>query len=308
MTSEKNVYLLYLEYPERCFHADAGLVATLRGMVPKGSRIVRAKSDAEFLKALPAATHAIVWRFEREWFARASKLRLLATPSAGRELVAQDGPKGLTIHFGSYHGRIISESVLGFILAWAHGFFLPEIVERGKRGRSYWPRTEISGRCRQVSGTKAVLFGYGNLGRRIGAKLESVGIRVEGFGRHNLAQMPRAMKDADWFVMSVPSDPATDDYLNAAMLGRLPRRCVVINVGRGNSVDEEALVAALKSGRIAGAWLDVVKREGEVCAGTYRPKIVRGVPNLVVTPHSAVMAPEYLRYCLEQLDEEGLLR
>ena len=57
---------------------------------------MRVKSERAFLKALPSATHAVVWHFKNEWFARAKILKVLATPAAGRELVAwQDAPKGV---------------------------------------------------------------------------------------------------------------------------------------------------------------------------------------------------------------------
>ena len=85
---------------------------------------MRVKSERAFLKSLPSATHAVVWHFKKEWFARATKLKVLATPAAGRELVAwRDAPKDVKVHFGSFHGPIISETVLGFLLAWTRGFF-----------------------------------------------------------------------------------------------------------------------------------------------------------------------------------------
>ena len=61
---------------------------------------MRVKSERAFLKALPSATHAVAWHFKKEWFARAAKLKVLATPAAGRELVAwRDAPKGVKVHF-----------------------------------------------------------------------------------------------------------------------------------------------------------------------------------------------------------------
>ena len=98
-------------------------------------------------------------------------------------------------------------------------------------------------------------------------------------------------------------------------LRRLPKRCVVVNVGRGNAVDEEALVAALRAGRLAGAYLDVIKREptfltlGTVPASDRGsvPKVLGTVPNLVVMPHASAFAPQYLRMCFDELKDEGLI-
>ena len=123
------VYLVWLEWPEKCFRVDAEALRTLKGLVPKGSRVVRVRGESAFLRALPKATHAIVWNFKEEWFAQAPRLRVLATPAAGQEFVPTRGPKGVRIHFGHYHGRIMSESVAAFVLAWARGFFAARNAE-----------------------------------------------------------------------------------------------------------------------------------------------------------------------------------
>ena len=141
-----NVYVVWLEWPEKCFRAGEEDIRFLRSLVPEGSRVVRARSEAAFLRALPKATHAIVWHFREEWFARAPGLRVLATPSAGREFLPKEGPKGVKVHFGAFHGPIISETVLGFMLAWSRGFF---------RKGPLWRRAELSERCGDLEGTTA---------------------------------------------------------------------------------------------------------------------------------------------------------
>ena len=104
-----NTYLVWLEWPEKCFRADDVDMKLLKTLVPEGSRIVRARSEAAFLKALPSATHAVVWHFRKEWYSRAPGLKVLATPAAGRELVAwREAPAGVKVHFGAFHGPIIS--------------------------------------------------------------------------------------------------------------------------------------------------------------------------------------------------------
>ncbi|MBO7308562.1 MAG: D-2-hydroxyacid dehydrogenase, partial [Kiritimatiellae bacterium] len=66
---------------------------------------MRARSEGEFLKLLPKATHVITWHFNKDWYALAPNLKLVATPSAGRELVDYAAaPEGVTVHFGAYHG------------------------------------------------------------------------------------------------------------------------------------------------------------------------------------------------------------
>ena len=137
--------LVWLEWPERCFRMDAGALRFLGSVARPGAEVVRARGERAFLAALPRATHAITWHFRREWFALAPDLRVLATPGAGRELVAwRDAPSDVKVHFGAFHGKIISETVAGFVLAWAHGFFRPELGEASAAPwRESWPRAAL---------------------------------------------------------------------------------------------------------------------------------------------------------------------
>lgn len=291
---------------------DAEALRYLRTAVPKGSRVLRTRNETAFLKALPKATHAIVWNFKPEWFAKAPRLKVLATPAAGQELVPTQGPKGVKIHFGHYHGEIMAESVAAFALAWARGFFRPEL----KKGA--WPRTALSDKLYDVARSKAVIAGYGNVGRAIGAKLSALGVEVTGLTRHGIYRNGKiqcspssftSLGDADWFILALPSTTGTDNFLNAALIRKLPRKCVVINVGRGNAIDEKALYAALKSKRIAGAYLDVRKHEPSATVLEV-PGYVKGLadlPNCIVMPHASAFSPRYVKLCFEELKNDGCL-
>ena len=316
-TLNSNTYLVWLEWPEKCFRADAEALRYLRTAVPKGSRVLRTRSERAFLRALPQATHAITWHFKAEWFAKAPRLKVLATPAAGQEFVPTAGPKGVKIHFGHYHGQIIAESVLGFILCWAKGFFA---IRKAPRSCRAWPRTWLSGRCTDVADTKAVIVGYGHVGRAIGAKLAAMGVEVYGLTRHGIYRNGKfhcspspssftSLGEADWLILALPSTKETDDFLNAKLIRKLPRKCVVINVGRGNAVDERALYAALKSKRIAGAYLDVRKHEpsATVLEAPGYVKELAGLPNCIVMPHASAFSPRYLIRCFEELKDDGCL-
>ena len=109
--------------------------------------------------------------------------------------------------------------------------------------------------------------------------------------------------------MALPSTTGTDDVLNAKLIRKLPRTCVVINVGRGNAVDEKALYKALKSKRLAGAYLDVRKHEPSATV-LEAPGYVRGLadlPNCIIMPHASAFSPRYLIHCFEELKDDGCL-
>ena len=304
--SDGNVYLVWLEWPEKCFRVDAASLSYLKSVVPQGSEVVRAKTRRAFFAALGRATHVITWYFEREWFAKAPRLKVLATPSAGMELLPQEAPEGVKIHFGGFHGPVMAETVAAFALGWCRGIYAAGNYSP-KTSAGMVPRTWLSDKCRQLAGTKAVIVGYGKVGRAIGDKFAALGVHVEGFSRSNIKELPRAVKDCDWFVMALPATPATDNFLSAKFMAKLPGKCVVINVGRGNSIDEDALVKALESGRLAGACLDVAKIEPlKTLKSFVKPK--RALPpNLFLMPHSAAFYPEYVTDCFKELNREGIV-
>lgn len=325
----RNTYLIWLEWPEKCFRIDTEALRFLRELVGEKReegrgmrderRVLRARSEAEFLKLLPKSTHVITWHFNKGWYALAPNLKLVATPSAGRELVDYAAaPEGVTVHFGAYHGAIIAEAVIGFIFAWAHGFFRPELALADARGKAWaktWPRALLGDKCSLVAGSKAVIVGYGRIGKTIGAKLESLGVEVEGFGRKNLDKLSASLKNAAWLILALPSDTGTDNFVNAKLIAKLPRNCVIINIGRGNAVDEIALLEALESGRIAGAYLDVFHNEPGPLAkvGSAKGKGILSLPkrklpwNLIRMPHSSAFCGEYLKMCFEELKNDGLI-
>ena len=317
--------VVWLRWPEKCFRANAGDIAYLKSLLPRSARLLEAKGEREFLAALPSATHAIVWHFKEEWYQLAPKLKVLATPAAGRELVAwRDAPPGVKVHFGAFHGPIISETVLGFMLAWTRGFFWKGPL---------WPRSELAEHCGDLQGTTAVIAGFGKIGRAIASRLEQFGVKCIGLTRHGVFTLADyrdgcAAKDdvrrakaarpilrrADWFVLALPSDTGTDDFLDKRLIGLLPRKCVVVNIGRGNAVDEKALLSAIEEGRLAGAYLDVFKEEPTALNPKAGPRgrglaAARRVPwNLVRMPHACAFSARYMKECFRELAEEGLLR
>ena len=330
--------LVFLQWPEKCFRANADDLRYLRSLLPERAGLVAVKSERAFLAALPKATHVITWHFKSEWYALAPKLTLVATPAAGRELVAP--PPSIShspfpiphspfpvprVHHGGFHGAIISETVLAFVLAYAHGFFADGPL---------WPRSIRAEKAMDIAGTKAVIAGYGRIGRAIGERLSAFGVSVRGLSHtecdalrgkvkirnSSLFTLHSSLRHADWFILALPSDTGTDDFLDAKLISRLSKKCVVINVGRGNAIDECALLSALRRGRIAAAYLDVFKHEPTVLAkgGMRLSKAEREYDlatlsaaelprNLIRTPHGSAFSPSYIKAAFKELKDEKLI-
>lgn len=304
-----------LDWPVGCFNLSRAQADRLAAAAPRGARIAVCKSRASFLRALPGATHALAWEFEPGWFALAPRLRVLATPSAGREWMPppESVPRGVTVHHGRFHGAIMAETAAACILAHARG--LCKAAEFNRAGDP-WPRASMSPFCRTVAGTKAVILGYGSVGREIGRTLSALGVSCEGITRKNVGGLRAALRAADWLVAALPSDTGTDDIVDARTLAALPARAVFVNLGRGNAVDEPALVRALARGRLAAAFLDVVKDEPLKKTSPLHPDNLAGIVDpsgapvsarLHLLPHVSAFSPDYLDRFIAELSQSGLL-
>ena len=298
----RNRFLVWLNWPIGAFRLNARSQAYLQSLVGAAD-VVSVRSERAFLQALPEATHVICWEFRKEWFPVAARLRVLATPAAGRELLPTDDelPPGVVRVNGAFHGQLMSETVLACIFAHARGLYRARDFQR--QG-VLWPRGEMSPFCSRVAGTHAVILGYGKIGRVIGAKLEALGVAVTGIGRRNFDAFRPALRTADWLVVVLPSDTGTDNLVDARVLRALKRTAVLINVGRGNAVDEAALADALAHHRLAGAYLDVFRQEPLTAASP----LAADLPGLVRLPHMSAFAPEYLPLFFKELSDNGWLK
>lgn len=299
---EKAVYLVWLDWPIDAFRLNARRLAVLRACAGETADIRVVRSERAFLRALPEATHALVWEFKADWFARAPRLRVLATPGAGREWLPSDAqmPPGVVRVNGAFHGAIMSETVIACLFAHARGLYAAAAFQRVG---VLWPRAEMSPFCTCVAGTKAVILGYGKIGRATGAKLEALGVSVTGIGRRNVDELPTAVKTADWLIVVLPSDTGTDGLVNARVLRAMKKTAVLVNIGRGNAVDEAALAQALKRRRLAAAFLDVYAREPL----TADSPLAENLPGLVRLPHAAAFSPDYLPLFFRELKAGGWL-
>lgn len=253
--------------------------------------IAFAPDDVALKEHLPEAEVFMSWSFrgsglEQNWRA-ARNLRWVHWCGAGvkpalfPQMVASDV---VLTNARNIFDQAMAEYVLGMILSFGLG--LPQMLEEQRSGRWTYRQSHL------VTGTRAVVFGVGAIGQRIGATLKANGISVTGVGRTArdtstvfgkvLGRQDRlsALSAADWVVAVMPETPETEGYFGAEEFVAMRSSARFINVGRGSSVDEAALIGALEQGRIAGAALDVFREEP-------LPSQSRlwTLPNVIVTPH-----------------------
>lgn len=158
-----------------------------------------------------------------------------------------------------------------------------------------WPREELMGR--EAQGRTMGIVGFGVIGRAVAERARALGMRViacDAFlgdedpawreidgGRRSFDAV---LEEADVLSLHVPLSEATRRLIDAQAIARMRKGAVLINTARGGVVDEEALVAALRSGHLGGAALDVFETEPLTRAAAAR---FAQVPNLILTPHIA---------------------
>lgn len=230
-----------------------------------------------------------LWRIEESTPAVAAgrHLRWISSNGAGVEFFPLNliRTRGIVLTNGRGLNSIpIAECAVMGMLALAKG--LPRMV-RNQAERQWLRRDAGRGELRDKS---ALIVGYGSIGRAIADRLRPFGVAVTGV-RHTPDGeagvigpdhwRPR-LGEFDWVILSTPLTDATRHLIGQSELESMQAGACLVNVARGGLVDERALAGALRSGRLAGAYLDVTEREPLPDASE-----LWDLPNLVLTPHSA---------------------
>jgi phosphoglycerate dehydrogenase-like enzyme len=255
-----------------------------------GAEVVWYSDDDSCLAALPGAE--VLWvDFTVNDISRAievgADLKWLTTHFTGVESwpLALIQKRGLLLTNGAGVGAIpISEYLVMGLLAGLKG--LPDLVRA--QDRREWLKRPPS--RAELHGKRALIYGYGGIGRAIADRLRPFGVTVTGV-RRNPGDEPGVipvtawearLPETDLLILSVPLTGETRALVGEAQLAALPKGAWVANIARGGLIDESALVASLKSGHLGGAYLDVTDRE------PLPPESeLWSIPNLILTPHSS---------------------
>lgn len=150
-----------------------------------------------------------------------------------------------------------------------------------------WTPTHMLGT--HLGGRRLGIFGMGRIGRATAARASAFGMEIHYYGRGARDDLPFAatfhadpdafLRVCDCISLHAPLTPATQGWLNADRIARLPPGAIVVNTGRGELVDDDALIAALRSGHVAAAGLDVFRGEP-----AFDPRYA-ALPNSFLLPH-----------------------
>lgn len=265
-------------------------------MFNEGRPVPPAHRDAEamVLWGGGGSGHAAVLR---EMPGYMTRLRWIQTLAAGPDNVLAAGfPPTVAITSGRhFHDRTVAEHALALALACVRR--LPQAV-RAQEART-WDRS-LGGaqplhdpdRLTTLLGARTLVWGFGAIGVTTAQLLSALGAQVRGVARSAgvregyevlaVEDIEAALPGTDLLVMVLPAAPETAGALSRERLALLPPRAVVVNVGRGSTVDQAALEEALSTGRLAAAGIDVMVPEPLPADST-----LWSTPNLLITPHGA---------------------
>ena len=193
------------------------------------------------------------------------------------------------------NARAVAEYVIGTMLSLLRGAY----ASTADVAAGTWPRTALS-QGLEAHGRTLGVVGFGGIGRLAAQLARGLGMRIVGSdaalpaahpawqeaGAEPLA-LDELLGQADVVTLHVPLTSETRHLLDAARIARMRPGAILINTSRGGIVDEAALAAALRAGRLRGAALDVFEQEPLPAGGP-----LADAPNLILTPHIAGLTQE----------------
>jgi phosphoglycerate dehydrogenase-like enzyme len=295
------VLLMYEARPEH--------LAALRAAAPRAEFAV-ATSEASAAAAIAGADAVLGNRWLVQSLPHAKRIRWAQSNSMGvdRVLEAREHLRGVTLtNARGVYDDEMAEHAAALVLALLRGLHLSRDAQNAAR----WNRRPL----RRVARTRVLVLGWGGVGRATARALAALGAKVEGVRRRATGRAAdetgfvvwgsswrEALPATDVLLLALPLTELTRRLVGAAELAALPTDAFVVNVGRGGTLDEDALLAALRAGRLGGAALDVFETE------PLPPEhALWREPRVLVSPHSARSA-EDVPHRWEPLFVENLRR
>lgn len=228
---------------------------------------------------------------------RSTRLQWVHIHSAGadRQIYLDLRARGVQIATSSgANAQVVATTALAGLLALARRFPLLWAAQQARQ----WTPLLGERMPRDLPGQTATIVGWGPIGQTLGSWLQALGLKVLAVRQHAPAQLKsssanevemlafenlhQVLPRTDWLILACPLTDKTRQLVNAACMAALPQGAHLINVARGEVVDQQALVSALQSGHLGGAFLDVFAHEPLPCDSP-----LWTLPQVMVTPHAA---------------------
>ena len=244
------------------------------------------------------------WQFPEKWFELSPHLKCIMTPAAGADCVSRTKLQehGVTLlHSKGYHGIPMAQHAIGLILGFSRGLFISQQLQ----SQELWWKSTINDTFFDLEGETLTIVGCGSIGEKVAELALPLGLKVVGVRRtipENAnpdiqwipsTQIDKILPESKIVINLLPKNEGTDKFFNLERFAVMQRGSVFINLGRGSTVCEAALIRAIEEGIVSWCGLDV-----------FDPKPpsmdhpLRYFPNVVMTPKSSVYCRRYMDYAV----------
>ena len=278
------------------WHPPAWFLERLRAEFPQ-IEVANSRSRSTDQTALQGADIMIGWELTPELLRRATNLRWIYSITAAvdqfmfPELIESDV---VISNAAQVHGRVVAEHAIAMILTLARRVHtaVRYQVKRKWAMEAIWQERPM-----EIAGADLLVVGLGGIGGKIAAMAAALDMRVTGVRQHpapdpqgrykviGFQQLDDALPKADFVVLALPLTPQTRQIIDTRRLSLFRQSASLVNISRGQLVDEAALVKALREGRLRGAALDVFNEEPL----PWRSKLWK-MPQVLITPHTAFLS------------------
>ena len=303
--------IVCVKHPFSEWTAKPTLAEAIRDRWPQ-MRVVYLANYDTLDKELPDAHIFVGASLRPEQFAHAKQLKWIHSTAAGVSQLMYPELRNSGVIVTNPSGIFsppMAEHTMGMILALARNF--PDTVRFQDAAK--WAQQDLWDKPQhlsEVNGRLLLIVGYGSIGRELAKRAQAFGMRIWGVTRSGkgdttyaeriqpASELHQALPHADYIVIAAPDTPETKHLIGAEQIARIKRGARLINIGRGSLLDEAALMAALQSGQLSGAALDVTTPEP-----LPSDSALWKAPNLFITPHTSGVSDR-----LWQRETELLLR
>jgi phosphoglycerate dehydrogenase-like enzyme len=280
------------------WHPPSWFADRLRAEFPQ-AEVAQSASEHKDENALRDADVMVGWSLSPGQLGTATSLRWIYSITAAvdqflfPQLVASDVA---VCSAARVHGAVAAEHAIAMVLALAKR--VPSAVRY--QGRSKWAMETIwkeRPRPREIAGANLVVVGLGSIGAEVATLAAALKMHVIGVRQHpergrggahevlGYSQLDHAIATADFLVLAAPLTPQTLRLIDSRRLQLFKPDAYLINVARGLLIDEQALIKALRDGRLGGAALDVFEEEP-----LRRWSPLWKMPSVLITPHTAFLS------------------
>lgn len=277
---------------------------------------LQAKTEAQLFEAV-ADCDAVMNQYARvgaDAIARMRQCKVIARYGVGVDIVDVEAAsrRGILVtNVRDYCTEEVADHAVALWLTLVRS--LPAYDRATHRGEWHWQ----SGRpIHRLRGRKMGIVSFGKIGRAIAARAAAFGVEALVYDPYLDADQIAAagaqkrskaevLAEADYLCMQAPMTPETRHFLSTEEFGRMKRGVIIVNTGRGPTIDNAALYRALRDGIVAGAGLDDPEEEpAKRASWSPADNPLFSLPNVIVTPHAAYYSEESIRLARETAASE----